>query len=272
MRRELLANLLLYAGFAASYAVGSSETVERSVEGMLIVELNPFATLGKFHSRDLTITCSTASKNAIPSRDGLHFVIDGKADYFAGSNSYWIPFLKSNSDVDMVMSHLKQSGLKVLRVWGFNDVNEIPTDGRVWFHHIQNGASTINEGPDGLQRLDYVVKSAETHDVKLIVNFVNNWGDYGGIAAYNTAFGGNATTWYTDEASQKSYRDYIKAVIGRYKGSPAIFAWELANEPRCRGCHTSVIYDWVKSTSEYIKSLEPSRMVCIGDGKCLRPL
>jgi len=41
MRRELLANLLLYAGFAASYAVGSSETVERSVEGMLIVELNP---------------------------------------------------------------------------------------------------------------------------------------------------------------------------------------------------------------------------------------
>jgi mannan endo-1,4-beta-mannosidase len=211
-------------------------------------------------------------KTAIPSRDGLRFVIDGHADYFAGSNSYWIPFLKSNSDVDMVMSHLKQSGLKVLRVWGFNDVNEIPTDGRVWFHHIQNGASVINEGADGLQRVDYVVKSAESHDVKLIVNFVNNWGDYGGISAYNTAFGGNATSWYTDEASQKSYRDYIKAVISRYKGSAAIFAWELANEPRCRGCDTSVIYNWAKSTSEFIKSLEPARMVCIGDGKALEPL
>lgn len=168
------------------------------------------------------------------------------------------------------MSHLKQSGLKVLRVWGFNDVNEIPTDGRVWFHHISDGKSTINVGADGLQRLDYVVKSAETHDVKLIVNFVNNWGDYGGIAAYNAAFGGNSTSWYTDGASQKSYREYIKAVISRYKGSSAIFAWELANEPRCRGCDTSVIYNWVKSTSAYIKSLEPARMVCIGDGKYTR--
>lgn len=168
------------------------------------------------------------------------------------------------------MSHLKQSGLKILRVWGFNDVNEIPTDGSVWFHHIQDGTSTINEGADGLQRLDYVVKSAEAHDVKLIVNFVNNWGDYGGIAAYNAAFGGNATTWYTDEASQKSYRGYIKAVISRYRGSSAVFAWELANEPRCRGCDTSVIYNWAKGTSAFIKSLEPARMVCIGDGKCMK--
>ncbi|KAJ5371102.1 uncharacterized protein N7496_007194 [Penicillium cataractarum] len=241
MRRVLLAKFLLWAGFAASHAISIGDSMDRRA------------------------VQDAHQKAAIPSRNGLRFVIDGQADYFAGSNSYWIPFLKSNSDVDLVMSHLKQSGLKVLRVWGFNDVNEIPTDGRVWFHHISNGTSTINDGADGLQRLDYVVKSAEAHDVKLIVNFVNNWGDYGGIAAYNTAFGGNATSWYTDEASQKSYREYIKAVISRYKGSSAIFAWELANEPRCRGCDTSVIYNWVKSTSAFIKSLEPARMVCIGD-------
>lgn len=194
-------------------------------------------------------------------------MIDGHAQYFAGSNAYWLPFLKNNSDVDLVMSHIQQAGLKILRVWGFNDVNEIPTDGSVWFHHIQSGNSSINEAADGLQRLDYVVKSAEVHDVKLIINFVNNWGDYGGIAAYNAAFGGNATTWYTDESSQTSYRDYIKAVISRYRGSPAIFAWELANEPRCHGCETDVIYQWVTKTSAYIKSLEPGRMVCIGDGE-----
>ncbi|OOQ88079.1 putative mannan endo-1,4-beta-mannosidase A [Penicillium brasilianum] len=241
MRRALLAKFLLWTGFVASYAVETGESMDRRA------------------------VQDVHQKASIPSRDGLRFVIDGQAEYFAGSNSYWIPFLKSNSDVDLVMSHLKQSGLKVLRVWGFNDVNEVPTDGRVWFHHISNGKSTINVGADGLQRLDYVVKSAEAHDVKLIVNFVNNWDDYGGIAAYNAAFGGNSTSWYTDGASQKSYREYIKAVISRYKGSSAIFAWELANEPRCRGCDTSVIYNWVKSTSAFIKSLEPARMVCIGD-------
>lgn len=33
----------------------------------------------------------------------------------------------------------------------------------------------INTGEYGLQRLDYVVQSAEAHGVSLIINFVNNW-------------------------------------------------------------------------------------------------
>ncbi len=53
-----------------------------------------------------------------PSVSGLKFSIDGKVAYFAGSNSYWIGFLTNNADVDLVMTHLKSSGLKVLRVWG----------------------------------------------------------------------------------------------------------------------------------------------------------
>lgn len=51
--------------------------------------------------------------------------------------------------------------------------------------------------------------------------------------------------------------------------SPAVFAWELANEPRCQGCDPSVIYNWVKSTSAYIKSLDSKHMVCIGDGQSI---
>jgi mannan endo-1,4-beta-mannosidase len=54
----------------------------------------------------------------IPSVSGLKFNIDGTTGYFAGSNSYWIAFLTNNADVDLVMTHLKSSGLKVLRVWG----------------------------------------------------------------------------------------------------------------------------------------------------------
>jgi mannan endo-1,4-beta-mannosidase len=95
--------------------------------------------------------------------------------------------------------------------------------------------------------------------------FVNNWGDYGGIGAYNTAFGGNATTWFTDSMSQKVYKDYIKTLVTRYKKSTAIFAWELANEPRCHGCPTSIIYNWASEISEYIKSLDSDHMVTLGD-------
>lgn len=222
-----------------------------------------------------TTTTSTTSAGgstatgSFPSASGTSFVIDGKQGYFAGTNSYWLPFLTNDADVDLVMGHLQQSGLKILRVWGFNDVNTVPSSGTVYFQLLANGQQTINTGADGLQRLDYVVKSAEAHDIKLIINFVNNWNDYGGMNAYVQNYGGNQTEWYTNSAAQTAYKTYIKAVISRYTGSSAIFAWELANEPRCNGCSTDVIYNWAESTSQYIKSLEPGRMVCIGDGKCL---
>jgi len=57
-------------------------------------------------------------KRANPSISGLKFTINGVNQYFAGTNSYWIGFLTNNADVDLVMSHLKSSGLKVLRIWG----------------------------------------------------------------------------------------------------------------------------------------------------------
>lgn len=164
----------------------------------------------------------------------------------------------------------------ILRVWGFGDVNTIPaataTDpNKVYFHVINSTGSYINYGVDGLQRLDYAVSSAEKYGVKLVLPFLNNWGDFGGINAYSTAFGTNATTFYTDARAQKTYKSYIKTIVNRYKSSNAIFAWELANEPRCKGCPASVITKWATEISRYIKSLDPGHMVTLGDEGWLYP-
>lgn len=174
----------------------------------------------------------------------------------------------NNADVDSVFDHLQQTGLKVLRTWGFNDVNSVPSSGTVWFqlHDPSTGTNTINTGPDGLQRLDYVVSAAEKYGVKLIVPLVNNWDDYGGMSAYINAYGGTHTGWYTNEKIQSVYQAYIKAVVSRYRDSPAIFSWELGNEPRCQGCNTDVIYNWATKTSAYIKSLDANHMVSTGGG------
>lgn len=196
--------------------------------------------------------------------DGLLFNIDGVTKYYAGTNSYWIGFLTNNADVDTVMSHLQSSGLKILRVWGFNDATS--TSNGVYYQLFSGGSVTINTGANGLQRLDYVVKSAENHGIKLIINFVNNWGDYGGMAVYRNFYGvSSAADWYTNSNIQTQYKKYINAVVSRYKSSTAIFAWELANEPRCNGCSTSVIYNWASTISAYIKSLDSSHMVTLGD-------
>lgn len=73
---------------------------------------------------------ATASLRAsIPKVDGLEFSIDGKTKYLAGTNAYWLPYLTKNSDIDLVFQHLSQSGLNLLRTWGFNDVNTVPSGG-----------------------------------------------------------------------------------------------------------------------------------------------
>ncbi|KAK8114769.1 fungal cellulose binding domain-containing protein [Apiospora kogelbergensis] len=214
---------------------------------------------------------ATSTKIKVPastsfaSASGTKFNVDGSTKYLAGTNSYWISFLTSNADVEKALDTLVDSGLKVLRIWGFNDVTAKPGSGTVYFQQLSAGGSTINTGVDGLQRLDYVVAAAEIRGLKLIINFVNNWDDYGGIAAYVRAFGGSKTSWYTNTAAQAQYRKYVQAVVSRYANSPAIFAWELANEPRCNGCSTDVIYNWAASTSAYVKSLDPNHMVTLGD-------
>lgn len=196
---------------------------------------------------------------------GGKFVIDGKTGYFAGANCYWCSFLTSSADVGSTFDHLVSSGLKILRIWGFNDITSAPSSGQVYFQHLSSSGSTINTGPTGLGLLDNAVAAAEARGLKLIINFVNNWDDYGGISAYVTAFGGTRTSWYTNTAAQTQYKKYIEAVVSRYKNSTAIFAWELANEPRCNGCDTNVIYNWATQISAYIKSLDSNHMVTLGD-------
>lgn len=64
---------------------------------------------------------------------------------------------------------------------------------------------------------------------------------------------------------------YVKTLVNRYKQSPAVFAWELMNEPRCHGCPTSVVTTWATEISAFIKSLDKNHMVTLGDEGWLTP-
>ncbi|KAK0772435.1 hypothetical protein LTR75_017415 [Friedmanniomyces endolithicus] len=209
------------------------------------------------------------SDAAFASVDSVHprlFNYNGTgAKYFAGTNAWWASHILSDSDLDTVFSEIKNTQLQVVRVWGFGSVNTDPGPGPVFFQLLNSTGSYINYAANGIPRLDAVVSYAEHTGLKIVLNFVNNWSDLGGIASYNAAFGGNATSWYTDSQSQSVYKDYIKLLVNRYQCSPAIFAWELANEPRCHGCSTDVIFNWATEISQYIKSLDAKHMVTLGD-------
>ncbi|KAK5163139.1 mannan endo-1,4-beta-mannosidase A-2 [Saxophila tyrrhenica] len=249
---------------SAAYPAGSS-TLATSVKASSSAVVSA-SSLPAASSASTQPASSYTAAGSYPTTSGTSFVIDGEKSYFAGTNSYWIGFLTNNDDVDTVMQHLKESGLEVLRVWGFNDVNTTQSSGTVYYQSFIGDEPTINTGPDGLQRLDYVVKSAEAHGIKLIINFVNNWTDYGGMAAYfNWAGISSNQEWYNNTKAQGQYQKYIKAVVSRYSDSSAVFAWELANEPRCNGCDTSIMTTWIADTSKYIKSLDSKHMVTTGE-------
>lgn len=72
-----------------------------------------------------------------------------------------------------------------------------------------------------------------------------------------------------------AFKRYVKEMVTRYKDSPTIFAWELANEPRCGAdgvrnlprsdnCNPQVLGEWVAEMSQYIKSLDPNHLVTWG--------
>lgn len=135
-----------------------------------------------------------------------------------------------------------------------------------WFQSFISGQlPQINTGANGLQKLDTVVAAAEKYNIKLIIPFVNFWDDFGGMSVYANYYGVSKTAWYTNSNCQTQYKKFISAVVSRYKSSTSIFAWELANEPRCQGCATSVITNWASTVSAYIKSLDSTHMVALGD-------
>ncbi|KAL8799872.1 MAG: hypothetical protein Q9182_005579 [Xanthomendoza sp. 2 TL-2023] len=194
------------------------------------------------------------------------FQINGKTQYFAGANAWWLGHLQKNEDVDTAVSQIAATGYKVARVWGFGTTNEPGKPYEVWYQVLNSSGQYFNLDPvTGIPRLDYALAAAHKHGLQLILPLLNNYDDLGGINTYTTAYGGSHNDFYTNPRAQTAYKAYLKFILNRYKHHPAIFSWELCNEPRCPGCPPSVITTWARDISAYIKSLDPAHLVALGD-------
>lgn len=243
--------------------------------------------------------------------DGSKFMCDGSPYYYGGTNCYYLTY-KSKSEVKNVFDDASKMGLKVIRIWGNLDVGkktgkvdsqsghevfEGNNDGTgekdgVYFQYWDDkaGKPVVNEGEDGLRRLDYVIKQAEEHNMKLVITFTNYWEAFGGMGQYVKWYQmsqgksvGNSKVdekdtcdFYTNETIKGWYKDYIKTLLNHtnyYTGeklmdSEAVFSWELSNEPRCtvdEFCKDDILYNWAKEMSAYVKSIDPYHMVSVGD-------
>ncbi|KAF6765198.1 glycoside hydrolase family 5 protein [Ephemerocybe angulata] len=229
------------------------------------------------------------------STDNGKFVVNGAPLNFVGTNAYWLPALNSDADVNKTLADIAASGIKVVRTWAFNDVTEIPATG-TWFAQVgKDGELTINDGPNGLQKLDTVVKLAEENGLYLQLALTNNWNpsettiskrnndgskprnalsnDYGGMDVYVRQFGlQHHNEFYTNPALIEAFKKYTTAIVKRYTTSPAIFGWELANDPRCNStlpaaqCNPQDITRWHDTVAEHIRTIDTNHLVAAGHG------
>jgi mannan endo-1,4-beta-mannosidase len=237
-----------------------------------------------------------AEPNELVTRDGTRLLEGGEEFRFAGSNNYYLMY-SSRFMVDDVLETAASAGFNTLRIWGFLDIGNQdggdsvrgPSNG-VYFQYWDGQKPAQNTGATGLERLDYIVARAGQLGLKLVIPFTNNWQDFGGMDQYVRWRASSSTEtrqwyhddFYTDARIKGWYQDWIRALLERtntltgvrYREDPTIALWELANEPRCGGsnvyprsdaCTTQTITAWADELSAFVKSVDPTHLVSVGD-------
>ncbi|MBW2999571.1 cellulase family glycosylhydrolase, partial [Candidatus Woesearchaeota archaeon] len=229
----------------------------------------------------LSLLSICVSANDFVTVSGTDFHVNGKPFYFAGANNYYL-FYKPLSNLVEVLDDAENLGITVIRTWGFCDGS--------YSYSFQTAPGVYSEAR--FQWFDRIIKEASDKGIKLIVPLVNNWDDFGGMCQYvrwcnlpdynqcdaDEPWPFERPTevhdmFYSNTCTKNLYKDYVSYFLNRtntltgikYKDDPTIFAWELANEPRCRSdTTTATLNSWIGEMSAYIKSIDPNHLITPG--------
>ncbi|KAJ0965171.1 hypothetical protein J5N97_026309 [Dioscorea zingiberensis] len=193
----------------------------------------------------------------------------GSLVYVTGWNSYWLMSSGSRVRVSEMLRRGRDMGMGVCRTWAFSD----------------GGPNALQVSPGRFdervfQALDYVIYEARRNHIRLILCLVNNLNAFGGKAQYirwAQAAGENVSSstdsFFSHPTIKGYYKDYVKTILTRkntysgvmYSDEPAIFAWELMNEPRCVSNSSGpLLQAWIAEMASYIKSLDQKHLITVG--------
>lgn len=210
------------------------------------------------------------------------FMLAGRPYHFAGAN-YWQGM---NLGVDgpggdrarlvEELDHMQELGITNLRVMASSEGPD--TEPYRITPALMVSPGVYNESV--LDGLDYLLAEMGKREMKAVMVLGNYWQWSGGFAQYVSwqegtsipypgdwgVFMRYSSDFYACEECQMWYRNHIEKMVNHansytgliYRDDPAIFSWELANEPRR---YPDV---WIGETAVYIKSLDPNHMVTTG--------
>ncbi|MGQ9661685.1 MAG: glycoside hydrolase 5 family protein [Kiritimatiellia bacterium] len=244
---------------------------------------------GQFVRATLLLVRLVAASRAVAETEFVrwsdtHFTRGTQRFYYVGTSCYYLGYFAQDTSpgpsgktwremADEFLERCRQMGLSVIRIWLFNerDGGEFGSHGE-W--RLRTAPGVYRE--EALVGFDYVLNRANRLGIFLVLTLVNNWDDYGGMQWY-VDYSPTAQThddFYTDPTCCAWFKDHIFTMANRtnsfngriYKEDPTIFAWELANEPRCKSDPSgSTVQNWICEMASYVKSVDTNNMVTTGE-------
>lgn len=234
------------------------------------------------------------------------FTLHGREYRFVGANFWYAAILASEGQggdrprLERELDRLQALGVRNLRVLAGGDGPE--GDPARIRPVLQQAPGVYNDTI--LRGLDYLLHTLERRGMQVVLYLNNAWNWSGGYASYLHWAGveqgrtddltgagelsrGDEWTQYQRHHSQFLRNDSARALALRhtrhlvsrvssltgrpYSQSPAIMAWEVANEPRAfaRDSLTKACFlDYIREQAVLIKSLDPNHLVTTGsEGK-----
>ena len=235
----------------------------------------------------------TAQPQFVQVKDG-HFVRNGKNYTYIGTNFWYGPILASEGQggdytrLCLELDTLKALGIENLRVL----VGADGPDGV--FSRVE---PTLQKAPGVyndtlLVGLDRFLVELGKRDMQAVLYLNNSWEWSGGYGQYmEWATGEKALIplidgywpfmqqmgkFQTSAPSQELFYNHVRAIVGRtnsitgkpYREDPAIFSWQIGNEPRCFSAEPAArdgFIGWLTESARIIKELDPNHMVSTGN-------
>lgn len=227
-------------------------------------------------------------------KDGQFICGEEPYGYFIGTNMWYGPILASDTyaaDPDRLaeeLDSLKSLGITNLRVLVGADGKEgvkskvEPT--------LQTEPGVYNE--DLFKGLDRFLNELGKRKMTAVLYINNAWEWSGGYGQYLEWAGAGSplstteATWdeyraatsrfITNMKARELFREHVRNVVSRvnsitgkpYSEDPAIFSWQICNEPRCFTDDKEVkaeFASWLKETAAFIKSLDSNHLVSTGN-------
>ncbi len=222
------------------------------------------------------------------------FVRGDESSYFIGANMWYGPLLLSDTEaadperIYAELDSLKSIGITNLRVL-------VGADGSAG---VKSKVEPVLQYEPGkydenvFVGLDRFLAELGKRDMSAVLYINNSWEWSGGFGQYlewagaGKALSTNDAAWddyraftsqfVTNKKSKELFADDVRNIITRtntvtgkpYKDDPAIFSWQICNEPRCFSESDSVkaaFVDWLYESAALIKSLDNNHLVSSGN-------